>query len=208
MQFLYDNLIATVVSMTVLLVLVSIQMRATRTSVSQTARHAAVSEAKTLAEWLEEDVEAMGRNLEDGEVVFEDPTSSPTKYTNDDSPTGSTLAELTYYYRENEGGSKTTVRYSVTEADTQSVNGEDRTLYELERTTDGSVDGGSPASLGYFDVEFIGRNAGTVTDPVNNQDEIRSVRVLFSVVVPFQGDEGAFQEFHRMIVVPYIPAHG
>lgn len=208
MQFLYDNLTATVVSMTVLLVLVSIQMRATSTSVSKTARNAAVNQAKSLAEWIEEDVEGMGRNIEDGETVFEDPTTSPTKYTNDNSPTGATLGGLTFYYREKEGGALTTIDYTINEADTSTIEGEQRTLYELNRHQDGSLDGGSSATLGYFDVQFLGRNAGEVTDPVNNKDEIQSIRVVFSVVVPFQGDESSLQEFHRMVVVPYTPAHG
>lgn len=193
MQFLYDNLIATVVGMTVFLILVSIQMRATRTSVAQSARSMALKQAETLATWMEQDLEAMGRNLDDSETVYEvgDRTS------NKNSPTESTLASgeaLKFYY------DKKTIRYNV-EADPQTIDGKPRTLYEFERTKNGASAGGSPTTLGYFDIRFIDENA----EPTTDESKIRGIRVHFSVVSPFQNDETTLQEIHRMVVVPYAP---
>lgn len=195
MPFVYDNLIATVVGTTVLLILMSIQMRATRTSVAQSGRSMALKQTETLATWLEQDLEAMGRNLDDSETVF----TVSERTSNENSPTGSTLIEeeaLTFNYRD--GGGDTTIKYAVVEADEQTVSGETRRLYELIR----SPNGGSSATLGYFDIRFIDENAQTTT----NEDEIRGIRVRFSVVSPFQNYETTLQEVHRMVVVPYTPA--
>ena len=70
MWFLNDNLIASLVSGTVILILFTIQMRATNMSVSESARNQALSQAETFATWLEEDLEAAGRNRGDSEPVF------------------------------------------------------------------------------------------------------------------------------------------
>lgn len=203
MAFLYDNLIATAVSMTVLLLLVTIQLRATRSSTAQTARQAALGHAQTLATWMEEDLESMGRNV-DG-VPFEDPTASPPRYATEDSPTGATLAELTFFLR-TLAGDTTTVRYSVQETDSATIKGKQRPVYELTRWQDGTEDGGSAGDLGYFDVQFLDRDAARVPDPVNNTGEIRAIRVHFSVVLFAQNREVTIAEVHRMIVIPYAPA--
>lgn len=203
MAFLYDNLIATAVSMTVLLLLVTIQLRATRSSTAQTARQAALGHAQTLATWMEEDLESMGRNV-DG-TPFEDPTASPPRYATEDSPTGATLAELTFF-RRTLAGDTTTVRYSVQETDSLTIRGKRRPVYELTRWQDGTENGGSAGDLGYFDVQFLDRYAARVPDPVNNTGEIRAIRVHFSVVLFAQNREVTIAEVHRMVVIPYAPA--
>jgi hypothetical protein len=193
--FVYDNLIATVVGATVLLILASIQMRATKTSVAQSARSMALKEAETFATWMEQDLEAMGRNLEDDETVFTVHDRTP----DEDSPTGYTLfddedegqSDLTFSYRE------TTVEYDVVKEEKE-IDGKTRTLYQLNRIPDG----GSSSILGYFDIRFINGDAQKTT----NKDKIRAIRVHFSVVSPFQNDETAIHEVHRMVVVPYTPA--
>lgn len=200
MPFLYDNLIATVVGMTVLFILASIQMRASTSSVAQSARSMSLKQAETLATWLEQDLEAMGRNLDDDETVF----TGDGRVSNENSPTGATLSAedpLTFYYRE-EGDSTTTIEYNVVAADEKTVNGETRRLYELDRLEDGNSDGGSSATLGYFDVQFIDRNA----QQTDTESDIQGIRAHFSVVAPFQNNETTLHEVHRMVVVPYTPA--
>lgn len=205
MPFLYDNLIATAVSMTVLLLLVTIQMRATRSSTAQTARQVAVSHAETMASWLEEDLESMGRNF-DG-TPFEDPSTSPSRHVTEDSPTGETLAELSFF-RRSMAGDTTKVQYIVTETDSVTVKGKRRPVYGVRRLNNGVDDGGSAGDLGYFDIRFVGRNANAISDPINNTEDIRAIRVRFSVVLFAQNREVTITEVHRMIVVPYAPALG
>lgn len=203
MPFLYDNLIATAVSMTVLLLLVTIQLRATRSSTAQTARQVALSHAETMASWLEEDLESMGRNFDD--TPFQDPTTSPARHVTDDAPTGASLAELTFF-RRSLAGDTTTIRYSVQETDSMTIKGKRRPVYQVTRRRNGTRDGGSAGDLGYFDIRFLGRNANPISDPVNNTEDIRAIRAQFSVVLFAQNREVTIAEVHRMIVVPYAPA--
>ena len=199
MGFLTDNLIASLVSGTVILILFTIQMRATNTSVSESARNQALSQAETFATWLEEDLEAAGRNRDDSEPVF----SYDGWYDNSQSPTDSTLEGLTFYYRDVEGGATTTINYEI-EDRTRTVAGTTRTVYRLTRQENGSEDGQSPSSLGYFDLRFVGKNGR----PTTTRDSIRGIRVQYSVLTPFRTEQSTLTEAHRMVVVPYAPAQG
>ena len=203
MAFLYDNLVATLIATTVVLVLISVQMRATSANVAQVGRSGALGGAESFATWVEQDLEAMGRHISVSETVF----SSPVRQSDSHSPTGEALESLTFYYRTDEGSPKTTIPYEVTEVDTQTIGSEKRTLYQLSRSKNGTDVGGSPVRLGYFDVRCLDRTAGVVTNPAANRSKIEALRAHFSVVSPTQNDETKLQEVHRMVVVPYTPAH-
>jgi hypothetical protein len=200
MPFIYDNLIATAIGTTVILILISIQMRSTNTTVAQMSRNVALNQAETMATWLEEDLESMGRNMGDDDTIY-DPIE---REENDGSPTDSVLTGLTYYY-ENESGDKTEIEYDVGDEETRTIAGTDRPIYKLsrEQKQKGSVvGGGTSTSLGYFDVRFVDEDAEETT----TEDSIQAIRVRFSVVPPFQNDESTLDEVHRMVVVPYTPA--
>lgn len=198
MQFLYDNLTATIVGMTVLLILITIQIRATSANVQQTSRAIAFGQAETLATWLEEDLSQMGRNF-DGQ-----PFTFPDRSEESGSPTGSTLdannhdskADFEFKYKDEDGG-ESTIEYRLRYADGKNP------PYELDRSDGGSGgEGGRAGPLGYFDLQFIDENAS----PTTSIDQIQAIRVRFSVVAPFRNDDTMLREIHRMVVVPYAPA--
>lgn len=205
MAFIYDNLTASVVSGMVILVLFSVQMRATNSSVAQTGRNVALNQARTFATWLEQDLQRMGRNIPEGDKVFTPPSREDMAA----SATGKTLSTgddvFAFYYRKIPGSSgKTPVTYDI-ESETRDVGGDPRTLFQLTRQVGGGDDGQSPPNLGYFDIQFVDGNAGLV-DPKKNPDRIQAIRVHFSIVPPFQNDETPLDEVHRMVVVPFTPA--
>jgi hypothetical protein len=193
MQFLYDNLTATVVGTTVLLILIAIQMRATRANVEQMSRSIAFGQAETMATWLEEDLSQMGRNIDGKPFTF---PNNPKKSEENGSPTDETLnpdseADFKFEYNDKE------IQYTLRYADGESP------PYELDRSVSGGGGGtGSAGRLGYFDIEFINKNASPTSDVGN----IQAIRVRYSVVTPFQNDDTMLREIHRMIVVPYPPA--
>jgi hypothetical protein len=201
MPYLYDNIIASVVGATVFLILASIQMRATGEQVAQTARNTALSQTTSLATWLEEDLEAMGRNREAGQMVF----GNISRTGNEASPTGEVLTSLTFRY-EDDGGDSTTVAYQVEESESRMVAGEERPIYTLNRLQNGSSSGGASTVLGYFDLRFIDGNATRVPNPVANRGEIQALQLHFSVIPSFESDQMVLDEIHRMVVVPYTPA--
>ncbi|MFP4229067.1 MAG: hypothetical protein ACLFTE_09595 [Salinivenus sp.] len=193
MPFLYDNLTATVAGLTVILILASLQMRMTKSSVTQTGRKAALNQAESFATWLEDDLGRMGRNREEGEVF-----SMGSRSDEEASPTGAVLRDFTFY-SEDDTGTETTVEYTIEEEDS-----DEQTLYELTR----NGGDGQATRLGYFDVRFLDRDAEVISNPEANEGRIQSVRVQFSVVAPFQNDQTDVGEVHRMVVVPYAPAQG
>lgn len=203
MAFIYDNLVASLIATTVVLILISVQMRTTNANIAQVGRSGALGGAESFATWIEEDLEAMGQNISESDTVFSD----PVRQSEDASPTGAVLKDLTFHYRRSIGGADTTVTYDLAEADTQMVGDEERVLYQLNRSKNGSDAGGSPVRLGYFDVRFVGPTAGEITNPTANRSKIEALRAHFSVVSPIQNDETTLREVHRMVAVPYTPAH-
>jgi hypothetical protein len=205
MAFIYDNLTASVVSGMVILILFSVQMRATNSSVAQTGRNVALNQARTFATWLEQDLQRMGRNIPPGGQVFVPPSRKDTDASATDTTLSTEDAAFTFYYKNSPSSSgKTSVAYDIA-SETRDVGGTARTLYQLTRQRSGNEDGQSPPTLGYFDLQFVGANANRI-DPKKASDQIRAIRVHFSVVPPFQNAETPLHEVHRMVVVPYTPA--
>lgn len=197
MPFIYDNLTATVIGTTAFLILISIQMRSTNTAVVQTGRSVALNQSETMATWLENDLESMGRNMDSDETIYE----NVERESSNASPTDSMMTGLTYYY-ESESNTPTKIEYDVGSKETRTIAGEKRTVYRLSREQNDGADGGTSVSLGYFDIQFVDEYAEQTTV----ENDIQAIRVRFSVVPPFQNDRSTLNEVHRMVVVPYTPA--
>jgi len=145
----------------------------------------------------------MGRHMAASDTVF----GGIGRTSDDASPTDSVLTGLSFQYKDSAGGAVRTVEYAVTTAETATVDGDERTLYELSRTKDGAGAGRTPGMLGYIDVQFLDRTAAAVSHPVANADQIEALRVHFSVVLPHRNDKTRLKEVHRMVAFPYTPAH-
>jgi len=204
MAFLYDNLTAVVVATTVLLILASLQLRASKLSTAASSQDAALTQSEEIATWMEEDLEAMGRHMTPSDTVF----GGITRVSDEGSPTDSVLTSLSFQYKDSAGGTVRTVKYDVSVAETATVDGEERTLYELSRTKGGASAGRTPSMLGYIDVQFLDRTAAVVSKPVANDDNIEALRVHFSIILPHRNDKTSLTEIHRMVAFPYTPAHG
>lgn len=204
MAFLYDNLTAVVVATTVLLILAALQLRASKLSTAASSQDAALTQSEEIATWMEEDLEAMGRHMAPSDTVF----GGILRTNEDASPTDSVLTSLSFQYKDGAGGTLRTVEYDVSAVETTTVEGEERTLYELSRTKDGVGAGQTPGMLGYIDIQFLDRTAAVIPKPVANDDNIEALRVHFSVVLPHRNDKTSLTEIHRMVAFPYTPAHG
>lgn len=206
MAFIYDNLIATVIAMTVLLILASIQMDATSRSVANSSRNMAITQAETFGTWMEDELSKVGRNLDEGTSSI----STLETEQNDQSPAGIVTTEFVFRYATFEEGSRTVNEVSYRLCDT----GTDRTvhtrtglvskdLYQLRREGNcsgaGSSEGASPAALGYFHVQRLKANL----QPASTPDETQLLRVKYSVIAPFQGEGTVLQEVHRSVVAPF-----
>ncbi len=203
MIFIYDNLTATIIAMSVFLLLVTIQFRTTQTNIAQTSRNIVKEQAQGFATWLEDDLEKMGQNIGPGSappynVAFDDPTDSSgvtvdfTFYQDSIVSTSSTMRVATQY-RVKKTGTR------VVEADT--VDLYQLTRYRQEGASASWVeDGRSIDALGYFDVDMLNRDAQPIINPRSaaqtDQDTVRSTRVRFSVVAPFQNEKTSLRVVH------------
>jgi Tfp pilus assembly protein PilE len=199
MAFLYDNLTATVIAMTVVLILAAIQVRATQQNVAQTSRHIVKSQAQTLASWMEDDLEQLGENMTADGIAFDAPQKEDSEW----APGGWITREFSFYRDSSDVRLET--RYEIDSTGTQTVDGETRTLYELKRYHEGFQDGESSPTLGYFDVDMLDRNADVIANPATNRDSVRSIRVQFSVVAPYQNREMSIRVVHFGSVVVRNP---
>jgi hypothetical protein len=213
MPFLFDNLTATVIAMTVLLILASMQMRATQQRVAQASRDVAQSQAAQLTSWLEEDLGQIGKNMSGDDTAFEAPVDSDQKWLTEEfvfeyeefSSTG-TIDTVRVRYRVESTGSSREIYFGDS---TETVD-----LYRLTREkkvvgeTGWQEKGGSVPALEYFDVDLLDRNAEPVSNPVSNENAVRSVRVRFSLVAPYQNEELALPASRTNVVIARYPLAG
>jgi hypothetical protein len=213
MTLIYDNLISTVIAMTVILILASVQLRATKQDVAGTAHYVMKQSTKQLSSWLQEDLGKIGKNMS-GESVPVD----AMVVADDDS--AEWLTKEFVFERDSieTGGNRVTVkvRYDVQKTGTRTIEGEERDVFQLTRERKVGSDpwesaGGGAATLEYFDVDMLDKNAEPVEDPVtklqNDPDIVRSVRIRFSVVPPFQNDQLPVSASRtNTVVAQYLPA--
>jgi hypothetical protein len=214
MTLIYDNLISTVIAMTVILILASVQLRATKQDVAGTAHYVMKQSTKQLSSWLQEDLGKIGKNMS-GESVPVD-----AMVVADDESTAEWLTKEFVFERDSieTGGNRVTVkvRYDVQKTGTRTIEGEERDVFQLTRerkvgSNSWESAGGSAAALEYFDVDMLDKNAEPVEDPVtklqNDPDIVRSVRIRFSVVPPFQNDQLPVSASRtNTVVAQYLPA--
>ena len=201
MPFIYDNLIATLISMTVLLILASIQTQATQTNTARTSRNTVKAQAQQMATWMEEDLAEIGKNMNVTEAAFENPQDSTDWHT----------TQLTFKYESLLASGKTErvkVRYELEKTGTRTVDGTDEILFEVQRSQKVEGDpwtseGQSPGSLEYYEVNMLDKNGAPVPNPKANRDEVESFRIRFSVIAPFQSESTFPRRVRRSIVVPY-----
>lgn len=190
MHFIYDNLTATIIALTTTLMLFSIQSQATQSNAARTARNITKQRAQTFASWLEKDLGRMGANIDQEErVPFDDPETSQMEG-------GVRLTEQFTFYRDEIGSddeeTRVATRYRI-----EKTKDKPKDLYQLTRMTkeegeswaDAEVEGMSSPTLGYFQVDMLDKDAEPVPSPNSSFDEVRTIRVRFSVLPPFDNEE-------------------
>ena len=215
MTLIYDNLISTVIAMTVILVLASMQLRATKQQVATTAHYVTKQRTTQLSSWLQEDLGKIGKNMS-GESV---PVDSMVVANGD---SAEWLTREFVFERDSieSGGNRVRVKvlYDVRRTGTRTIEGEERDVFQLTRerkvesnSSSWESAGGSAATLEYFDVDLLNKNAEPVENPVaklqTDPDTVRSVRVRFSVLPPFQNDQLPVSASRtNTVVAQYLPA--
>jgi len=188
MEFIYDNMVASIIAATVTLMLITIQLRATQKNVARASRNAVKEEAQTFATWLEKDLEQIGANVDPDEAAFN------FKGTNPHHP--DSITRNFVFYRDSLTSTGDTVRirtrYRVTNEDVSVVEGDTTKLYQLTRKKKvgsgswSSVKGLSTPTLEYFKIDMLNMDAERVLTPEANPEDVHSIRVRFSAVAPYR----------------------
>lgn len=215
MPLIYDNLVSMVIATTVTLILASVQLRAMKHQVAGTAHYVMTQRATQLSSWLQDDLARIGKNQAGGDTPI-DTLIVPT-----DDSTAQWLTTQFVFERDSISPSGNTVpvkvRYDIQPTGTRSIAGKTRPVYQLDRdrkvgASAWTSTGGSAAELGYFDVDLLNKNATPVENPQthlqSHPDTVRSVRVRFSVLPPFQNDQLPIATSRANTVVASYPAGG
>lgn len=185
MPFIYDNLIATLISTTVFLILISIQMRATQINTARTSRNIANTQAQNLATWLEEDLSRIGQNMSPDETPYDEPTKLDGSQWH---------TEFSFDYVDASGTQN--VQYDLEKTgETRVIDGEEKDLFELKRAPGGA----SASNLEYFRIDLLNEDG----NPASTPGDVEFVRARFSVIAPFQTEETFPKRVRRSIAVPY-----
>ena len=188
MEFIYDNMVASIIAATVTLMLITIQLRATQKNVARASRNAVKEEAQTFATWLEKDLEQIGANVDPDEAAFN------FKGTNPHHPDSVTKNFVFYRDSVTTAGDSVRIRtrYRVRKEDTSVVEGDTTKLYQLTRKKKvgsgswSSVKGLSTPTLEYFKIDMLDENAKRVLTPETTPEDVHSIRVRFSAVAPYR----------------------
>ena len=213
MIFLYDNLTATVIGATVLMVILVSMQRLTEVQIERTATYTVKKQANEFATWMEEDLLQMRMYVPEDEypVPFQDPT-----YDAEDVMTTQFIfrRDSTDYTVDPPAQREIHVRYDIEEVGERTISGEAISVYQLSRLTcdgDGSAcdpgndahwttDGQSYDLLSYFRVDMLDRDAQPIANPATAETStpgtVRNSRIRFAMVTPYETERQTLREVY------------
>ena len=217
MAFIFDNLTANIIALTVILILASIQMRSTRQRVAQTSQQLVQDRARGLTAWLEKDlgegvnpseageIGGIGKNMSPSENALIDLTSHDGSNCEDNWKTRRFVFEW-----KKDDGSRARVKYETEE---------EKGLYSFTRKQIDENSGdwpegsdpewenvdvqGRASGMEYFDIDLMEKD-GSCTS-ISDENNVRSVRARFSIEAPFQNEELAFSASRANTIVARYP---
>ncbi|WP_456424703.1 hypothetical protein [Rhodocaloribacter sp.] len=201
MIILFDNMSAALVGATVMLMLLSLQLKLSGMNLEQTSTYMVKNQASDLATWMEEDLLKLGENIDKTkEVPFTNPIDSAgvtIDYTfSRDSLDLSVTPPDTI---------RIDTRYRLNKTGTRIVDHEVIDVFRLVRSVryDGGVwqnAGGSSSLIGFFKIEMLDRDAAPIADPVAtataDPTAIHNTRIRFSMVTPFETETTAVRKVY------------
>jgi hypothetical protein len=165
---------------------IATNLGASRAAIEETVAYAAKMQTLSMADFLEDDLLLIGDGTED---TIEDVE------TNADGQT-----TLFSFWREDESGTDMLVAYTLTEADTIEIDGEEVQLYRLDRTENGVPAGGGSSTLESFQITML----NAAGNPAAGVGSARLLRVRSTNVYPFgdPDDMNMFRSYWGITVRP------
>lgn len=205
MYFIYDNLTATLVGGTVILVLMAMQMNIVQMNVQQTVTYMTKKYSLDFADWLEDDLLAIGENLDPDDPKCD---ANPNAWgcwiiKNPDVEDGLTMRFVFAFdsVRYDRGTHMTDTLHVIVKYELEEVSepGEED-LYQAVRyakmwrpwemkPATFTRTGSSAGLLKQFTIEMRDRNGERVDDPAQHMEDIEQTYARFAMVPPFQSED-------------------
>ncbi len=200
MWILWDNLTASIIVATVILLLLVARQRMVEVNIEQTSSLIIRTSVDSFTTWLEEDLSTMGVfvSKESGQTPVEEwVENSYTAYENGDTIMVKYVERLVF----NGAGNK--IKYQLEDSTRREVNGKSLVTFTFNRyeTTTG-VFGAHPngsvnVPISDFSVDFLDRSGAIVPNPAGAADSlINTTRVRFAVVTPFDVSRNTIRELY------------
>src|SRR6056297_3351562 len=215
MQFIFDNIVASIVMGTLIFALAATQLRVQETGIAQVSSHAAKTKALTLGQWVDEDIIALGEDVPDNSARFDNPITD-TLHVKKVGPSGTVVQDTVDYTVEWRFYSDMTTaagvqlrratRYWLTEVGSVEIDvgneTDTRRLFQLQRAVSPwgdpattlalppsafTEDGRSAATLSVFHVQLLDGEGVpfAATNPLA-PDQASYVSVDFAMVSEFE----------------------
>ena len=159
MQFILDNLGATLIAVTILLMMFNLNSRNGQTLTETAAFYNMTTQTEAFAKILRRDLQSIADVL----TIAEDPQPDGSTEFRFESRIGLDTTLHTIIYRRKPAA----VRQGIT-------------FYRVERLVDGVVEGGSTDILTDWEIRALNEDSGTITDP----DDAAQIYVRFEAVSP------------------------
>ncbi|MDQ7039524.1 MAG: hypothetical protein Q9M35_01105 [Rhodothermus sp.] len=187
MWVIFDNISATILGGTLLIILISVQQRIMEINLEQITNYMVKRQANDLVSWIEEDLLRLGENVDfNNEVPFVNPIQNAA--------TG--ITESFTFFRDSidiDGKIfRIYIRYDLNPKGYRIIRGDSIPVYQLVRSVkigeDGTweISGRSPALISYFRIDLLDRDAKPLADPAGNPELVQNTRVRVTLVPPYE----------------------
>lgn len=177
MHFIFDNLVAMMVGLVVILILLGLTTDWSTESMDRTRQHMSRESQRALAEMFERDILNVGANVPVGNPMIVENSAS----------------NFAFYSAINGSGVAKLIEYKLVPV----VQPDSTTLYKIERWVDGDYSGGSSVYFRWFEVKLLKANNTPAPAPYT---EARKVLVRFQSVLPYtdqiENDGGVLQQMN------------
>ncbi|GEM_PF-2793360 len=173
MFLLFDNLTATIIGGTIILVISAISLGIQQASTERAVVHAAKQGLLTIAEFMERDIHTAGSGLNTGEQAI--------------TGAGEDWIEIQYRLEE-DNPQPLRIRYEAVPVDTLISPADTLVLYELQRKENGVITGRSLPYIAYVSFALLDENEQEVGSPSGAV----MIRVRLSMALPFDSHEDAY----------------
>lgn len=184
MQFIYDNIIATLVSGMTILLLIALQLRASETNIEAVGYYDAKVKQVMFAEVAQTDIANIGAGRAATEPMIE---------------AWSTTA-FEFWTQTDSSGTVDRVRYELVQTGTQALMDSTYTVYQIKRYTNGVLSGGSASLVTKFQITLYDAAGAVVTS--GNLDRTRQVSVRIESLAPWQQKHTVGQSIWTYTVRP------